>query len=89
MMLLEISTVLYILIAVGCALVGAGVCYVIFRYSSASILKKAEEEAAAKAKAEEEAKAKEEKEQKEREQRRMVAKAHLQCQQDVESLFNN
>lgn len=45
MMLLEISTVLYILIAVGCALVGAGVCYVIFRYSSASILKKAEEEA--------------------------------------------
>ncbi|MDY4148294.1 MAG: ribonuclease Y [Paludibacteraceae bacterium] len=44
-MLLEISTVLYILIAVGCALVGAGVCYVIFRYSSASILKKAEEEA--------------------------------------------
>ena len=51
--------------------------------------KKAEEEAAAKAKAEEEAKAKEEKEQKEREQRRMVAKAHLQRQQDVESLFIN
>lgn len=44
-MLLEISAVLYILIAVGCALVGAGVCYAIFRYSSASILKKAEEEA--------------------------------------------
>ena len=36
-----------------------------------------------------EAKAKEEKEQKEREQRRMVAKAHLQRQQDVESLFIN
>ena len=51
--------------------------------------KKAEEEAAAKAKAEEEAKAKEEKEQKEREQRRMVARAHLQRQQDVESLFIN
>lgn len=44
-MLLEISAVLYILIAVGCALVGAGICYAIFRYSSASILKKAEEEA--------------------------------------------
>lgn len=44
-MLLEISAVLYILIAVGCALVGAGICYVIFRYSSAGILKKAEEEA--------------------------------------------
>ena len=36
-----------------------------------------------------EAKAKEEKEQKEREQRRMVARAHLQRQQDVESLFIN
>ena len=45
MMLLEISAVLYILIAVGCALVGAGICYVIFRYSSASLLKKAEAEA--------------------------------------------
>lgn len=44
-MLLEISAVLYILIAVGCALVGAGICYAIFRYSSAGILKKAEEEA--------------------------------------------
>lgn len=44
-MSLEISAVLYILIAVGCALVGAGICYAIFRYSSASILKKAEEEA--------------------------------------------
>lgn len=44
-MLLEINAVLYILIAVGCALVGAGICYAIFRYSSASILKKAEEEA--------------------------------------------
>ena len=44
-MLLEISAVLYILIAVGCALVGAGICYVIFRYSSASLLKKAEAEA--------------------------------------------
>lgn len=44
-MLLEISAVLYILIAVGCALVGAGICYAIFRYSGASILKKAEEEA--------------------------------------------
>ena len=44
-MLLEISAVLYILIAMGCALVGAGICYAIFRYSSASILKKAEEEA--------------------------------------------
>ena len=44
-MLLEISAVLYILIAVGCALVGAGICYAIFRYSSANILKKAEEEA--------------------------------------------
>lgn len=51
--------------------------------------KKAEEEAAAKAKAEEEAKAKEEKEQKEREQRHMVQRAHLQRQQDVESLFIN
>ncbi len=45
MMLLEISAVLYILIAVGCALVGAGICYVIFRYSSASLVKKAEAEA--------------------------------------------
>lgn len=45
MMLLEISAVLYILIAVGCALVGAGICYVIFRYSSASLLRKAEAEA--------------------------------------------
>lgn len=45
MMLLEISAVLYILIAVGCALVGAGICYAIFRYSSASLLKKAEKEA--------------------------------------------
>lgn len=44
-MLLESSAVLYILIAVGCALVGAGICYAIFRYSDASILKKAEEEA--------------------------------------------
>ena len=44
-MLLEISAVLYILIAVGCALIGAGICYVIFRYSSMSLLKKAEEEA--------------------------------------------
>ena len=44
-MLLEISAVLYILIAVGCALVGAGICYVIFRYSSASLVKKAEAEA--------------------------------------------
>lgn len=44
-MLLEISAVLYILIAVGCALVGAGICYVIFRYSSASLIKKAEAEA--------------------------------------------
>ncbi len=44
-MLLEISAVLYILIAVGCALVGAGICYVIFRYSSASLLRKAEAEA--------------------------------------------
>ena len=44
-MLLEISAVLYILIAVGCALVGAGICYAIFRYSSAGIKKKAEEEA--------------------------------------------
>lgn len=44
-MLLEISAVLYILIAVGCALVGAGICYAIFRYSGAGILKKAEEEA--------------------------------------------
>lgn len=48
-----------------------------------------EKEAEEKAKAEAEAKAKEEKEQKEREQRRMVAKAHLQRQQDVESLFIN
>ncbi len=45
MMLLEISAVLYILIAVGCALAGAGICYAIFRYSSASLVKKAEKEA--------------------------------------------
>ncbi len=44
-MLLEISAVLYILIAVGCALAGAGICYAIFRYSSASLVKKAEKEA--------------------------------------------
>ncbi|MGM9837619.1 MAG: ribonuclease Y [Paludibacteraceae bacterium] len=45
MMLLEISPVLYILIAVGCAFFGAAVCYVIFRFTSANILRKAEEEA--------------------------------------------
>lgn len=45
MMLLAISTVLYILIAIGCALVGAGISYAILRFSSLSILKKAQEEA--------------------------------------------
>ncbi len=45
MMLLEIGTVLYILIAIGCALVGAGISYAILRFSSLSILKKAQEEA--------------------------------------------
>ena len=44
-MLVELSAVLYILIAVGCALAGAGICYAIFRYSSASLVKKAEKEA--------------------------------------------
>ena len=44
-MLLEISAVLYILIAVGCALVGAGICYAICRYSSISLVKKAEKDA--------------------------------------------
>lgn len=48
--------------------------------------KKAEEEDAAKAKAEEEAKAKADKE---REQRHMVQRAHLQRQQEEESLFIN
>ncbi len=45
MMLLAISTVLYILIAIGCALAGAGISYAILRFSSLSILKKAQEEA--------------------------------------------
>ncbi len=45
MMLLAISTVLYILIAIGCALVGAGISYAVLRFSSLSILKKAQEEA--------------------------------------------
>ncbi len=44
-MLLAISTVLYILIAIGCALAGAGISYAILRFSSLSILKKAQEEA--------------------------------------------
>ena len=52
--------------------------------------KKAEEEAAAKAKAEEEAKAEaEEKAKREAQQRSMVARAHLQRQQEEESLFIN
>ena len=45
MMLLAISTVLYILIAIGCALAGAGISYAVLRFSSLSILKKAQEEA--------------------------------------------
>lgn len=45
MILLAINALLNILIGVGCALVGAGICYAIFRYSSANLLRKAAEEA--------------------------------------------
>ena len=61
------------------------------REAEEAAMREAEEKAAKEQQEREaaEAKAKEEKEQKEREQRRMVAKAHLQRQQDVESLFIN
>ena len=61
------------------------------REAEEAAMREAEEKAAKEQQEREaaEAKAKEEKEQKEREQRRMVARAHLQRQQDVESLFIN
>ena len=61
------------------------------REAEEKAMREAEEKAAKEQQEREaaEAKAKEEKEQKEREQRRMVARAHLQRQQEEESLFIN
>lgn len=61
------------------------------REAEEAAMREAEEKAAKEQQEREaaEAKAKEEKEQKEREQRRMVAKAHLQRQQELDSLFIN
>ena len=61
------------------------------RDAEEAAMREAEEKAAKEQQEREaaEAKAKEEKEQKEREQRHMVQRAHLQRQQDVESLFIN
>ena len=45
MLLLEITPLICVLIAIGCALLGALICYLIFRMTGANLMKKAEEEA--------------------------------------------
>ena len=45
MLLLEITPLICVLIAIGCALLGALICFLIFRLTSASLVRKAAEEA--------------------------------------------
>ncbi len=45
MLLLEITPLTCVLIAIGCAVLGSLVCFLIFRFTSANLLRKAEEEA--------------------------------------------
>lgn len=45
MLLLEITPLICVLIAIGCALLGALICYLIFRMTGANLMKKAAEEA--------------------------------------------
>ncbi|MDY2943951.1 MAG: ribonuclease Y [Paludibacteraceae bacterium] len=45
MLLLEITPLICVLIAIGCALLGAVICYLIFRMTGANLMKKAAEEA--------------------------------------------
>ena len=45
MLLLEITPLICVLIAIGCALLGALICYLIFRMTGASLVRKAAEEA--------------------------------------------
>ena len=45
MLLLEITPLVCVLIAIGCALLGALICYLIFRFTGANLMKKAAEEA--------------------------------------------
>ena len=45
MLLLEITPFICVLIAIGCALLGALICFLIFRLTSVSLVRKAAEEA--------------------------------------------
>lgn len=45
MLLLEITTLIWVLIAIGCAVLGAVICLLIFRLTGANLMKKAAEEA--------------------------------------------
>lgn len=45
MLLFEITPLVCVLIAIGCALLGALICYLIFRFTGANLMKKAAEEA--------------------------------------------
>ncbi|MGM9811043.1 MAG: ribonuclease Y [Paludibacteraceae bacterium] len=45
MLLLEITPLICVLIAIGCAVLGAVICYLIFRLTGANLMKKAAEEA--------------------------------------------
>lgn len=45
MLLLEITTLIWVLIAIGCAVLGAVICFLIFRLIGANLMKKAAEEA--------------------------------------------
>lgn len=45
MLLLEITTLIWVLIAIGCAVLGAVICLLVFRLTGANLMKKAAEEA--------------------------------------------